>query len=128
MDGKTKFCSKDCFKKTFFSTFAHDFIVTMKNFKDYISGEDLTLVDFYAVWCGPCKTMHSILEEYKKLVSNTIHILKLDIDAPVNASKLREYKIGSVPTLMFFRRGEVLWRFSGVISAAELKEVSDKLA
>lgn len=98
----------------------------MKNFKDYISSDELTLVDFYAVWCGPCKTMHAILEEYKELVGNNVHVLKVDIDSPVNVSKISEYKIGAVPTLMFFRRGEILWRSSGVISAAELKEISDQ--
>lgn len=99
----------------------------MKDFKDYISGDELALVDFYAAWCGPCKTMHSILVEYKNLVGNAVHILKLDIDSPANAAKVHEYNVASVPTLIFFRRGEVLWRGSGVISAVELKKISDSL-
>jgi thioredoxin 1 len=99
----------------------------MKNFKDYISGDELVLVDFFAVWCGPCKVMHNILEEYKSLVGSNVRILKLDIDAKINASKVREYNVHSVPTLMFFRGGEILWRASGVTSVAELKKLSDKL-
>jgi thioredoxin 1 len=99
----------------------------MKNFKDFIAGDELVLVDFYAVWCGPCKTMHDILEEYKTMVKGTpVRILKLDIDSPANAAKIQEFRIGSVPTLMFFRGGEVLWRASGVTSAAKLKDLSDK--
>ncbi len=99
----------------------------MKNFKDYISSDDLVLVAFFANWSGSCTAMHPVLDEYKRLTSSRIPILKLDIDSPVHASKVQEYHIGAVPTLLFFRRGEVLWRFSGAISAAELKSVSDSL-
>lgn len=99
----------------------------MNNFKDYISGDELTLVDFYATWCGPCKAMHSILMEYKKMVGNKVKVLKLDIDSPANAAKAREYNVLSVPTLMFFRRGEMLWKGSGVTSVAQLNELTDKL-
>ena len=99
----------------------------MKSFKEFIAEDKLTLVDFYATWCGPCKVMHPILEEYKKQVGDDVRILKLDIDSAANAVLVREYHISSVPTLMFFRNGESKWRESGVISAAQLKEISDKL-
>lgn len=99
----------------------------MMDFKDYISGDELVLVDFYAAWCRPCKSMHAVLDEFKSLTSDKIRILKLDIDSPANAQKVQEYHVGSVPTLMFFRGGKVLWRSSGAISAAELKKLYDKL-
>jgi thioredoxin 1 len=99
----------------------------MKKFKDYISGDELTLVDFYANWCGPCRAMHPIIEEYKKLMRDKVNVLKLDIDSPTNAVKVREYRISAVPTLIFFRNGEVLWRGSGMTSLAELKIISDRL-
>jgi thioredoxin 1 len=99
----------------------------MKNFTEYISGDEVTLVDFYATWCGPCKAMHSELTEYKKIVGNGVRVLKLDVDSPVNAAKVNEYQIDSVPTLMFFHKGEVVWRGSGVTSAASLKHISDSL-
>jgi thioredoxin 1 len=99
----------------------------MKEFKDYISGDKLTLVDFYANWCGPCKVMRPILEEYKKLMGDNVSVLKLDIDSPANAVKAREFHVSSVPTLIFFRHGEILWRNSGVTSTAQLKEISDSL-
>jgi thioredoxin 1 len=98
----------------------------MKEFKDFIAGDELVLVDFYAVWCSPCKAMHDILEEYKTMVNGTVRVLKLDIDSPANAAKIQEFRVGSVPTLMFFRSGEMLWRASGVISAVKLKELSDR--
>ncbi len=100
----------------------------MDDFIKYISGDELTLVDFYAAWCGPCKTMHNILIEYKSLVGGAVRVLKLDVDSAANAAKVQEYGIGSVPTLIFFRRGEIVWRSSGVVSAAELKRISDGLS
>lgn len=99
----------------------------MKSFKEFIAEDQLTLVDFYATWCGPCKVMHPILEEYKKLVGDSVRVLKLDIDSPANVAIVKEYHVSSVPTLMFFRNGESKWRNSGVVSAAQLKEISDKL-
>ncbi len=99
----------------------------MKNFKDFIVEDKLTLVDFYATWCGPCKVMHPILEDYKKQMGDGVRILKVDIDSPANANLVKGYQISSVPTLMFFRNGESKWRNSGVISAMELKQISDKL-
>ncbi len=99
----------------------------MKSFKEFIAEEKLTLVDFYATWCGPCKAMHPILEDYKKQVGDGVRILKLDIDSPANAALVREYHISSVPTLMFVSGGESKWRGSGVVSALELKQISDKL-
>lgn len=99
----------------------------MDKFYDIISEDEITLVDFYAAWCGPCKTMQPILEEYKKQVGDKVRILKLDVDSPANASLSHKYRVSAVPTLIFFRKGEIKWRGSGVISALRLREISDKL-
>ncbi len=99
----------------------------MRNFKDYISEGELTLVGFHANWCNSCRTMYSNLEEYKKEVGNTVRVLKIDIDSPANKDKTHEYRIESLPVYMFFHHGEKLWQGSGVISPAELIELSDKL-
>ena len=85
----------------------------METFKDVISGGQLVLVDFFATWCQPCKMMHPILEQVKEVLGDRIRIIKVDVDKyGVTAS---EYGIQSVPTLMLFRHGEVLWRRSGVV-------------
>lgn len=91
----------------------------MENFNDIINGNQLTLVDFFATWCGPCKQMHPVLEQLKASEEENLRIIKLDVDK--NESLASAYRIQSVPTLMLFRNGELLWRQSGAMSLADLK-------
>lgn len=91
----------------------------MENFKDIINGNQLTLVDFFATWCGPCKQMHPVLEQLKASEGENLRIIKLDVDK--NEALASAYRIQSVPTLMLFRNGELLWRQSGTMSLADLK-------
>jgi len=99
----------------------------MKEFKDLISQDRLTMVDFYASWCAPCKAMHSVIDELENTFSGRIDIMKLDIDAPQNHDITRHYRISSVPTILFFRKGEIVWRGSGAVSAEYLKGVIERL-
>ena len=91
----------------------------MENFNDIINGNQLTLVDFFATWCGPCKQMHPVLEQLKASEGENLRIIKLDVDK--NEALASAYRIQSVPTLMLFRNGELLWRQSGAMSLAALK-------
>ena len=91
----------------------------MENYNTIINGEQLTLVDFYATWCGPCKMMHPVLTQLKDELGDSIRIIKIDVDK--NESLSMNYRIQSVPTLMLFRKGEVLWRQSGALSLNDLK-------
>ena len=95
----------------------------METFNDVINSGQLVLVDFFATWCQPCKMMHPILEQVKKVLGDRIRIIKVDVDKfGVTAS---QYGIQSVPTLMLFRQGEVLWRTSGVMQKSELLATID---
>lgn len=91
----------------------------MENFNDIINGNQLTLVDFFATWCGPCKQMHPVLEQLKASEGENLRIIKLDVDK--NEALASAYRIQSVPTLMLFKNGELLWRQSGAMSLANLK-------
>ena len=91
----------------------------MENFNDIINGNQLTLVDFFATWCGPCKQMHPVFEQLKASEGENLRIIKLDVDK--NEALASAYRIQSVPTLMLFRNGELLWRQSGAMSLADLK-------
>lgn len=96
----------------------------MESFNDAISTNQLVLVDFYATWCGPCKTMHPVLEELKKQLGDRIRILKIDVDKHQDTAM--QYQIRSVPTLMLFRNGQRLWQQSGALPLSELKSYIQK--
>ena len=85
----------------------------METFNDVINSGTLVLVDFYATWCQPCKMMHPILEQVKGELGDRIRIIKIDVDK--QSATANQYRIQSVPTMMLFRRGEVLWRTSGAM-------------
>lgn len=95
----------------------------METFNDVISGTRLVLVDFYATWCQPCRMMHPVLEQVKEVLGDRIRILKMDVDR--HTAVAGQYGIRSVPTLMLFRGGEVLWRQSGALSKTELLTAMD---
>lgn len=93
----------------------------MNKFQDIIAGDTPVLVDFFAEWCGPCKMMKPVLEELKKKMGNKIIILKINIDKNISLSS--EYRIQSVPTLVLWKQGEIIWRQSGALSLNELEQI-----
>ena len=95
----------------------------METFNDVINSDSLVLVDFYATWCQPCKMMHPVLEQVKGELGDRIRIIKIDVDK--QSATANQYRIQSVPTMMLFRRGEVLWRTSGAVQRAELLATID---
>ena len=80
-------------------------------------------LDCYTSWCGPCKMMHPILDELKERLGDKVRILKIDVDVPANRQSVYAYQIQSVPTLMLFKKGRMLWRQSGVVRVPRLEEI-----
>lgn len=87
-------------------------------FQELIAGDRPVLVDFFAEWCGPCKMMPPILDEFKGMVGDRAAVIKIDVDK--NPGAAQAFQVRGVPTLMIFKKGKAVWRRSGVMSAAQL--------
>ena len=91
---------------------------SMEQFNETIKS-GVTLVDFYATWCGPCRMQGQILERYEKLHSEEeVRLVKIDCDE--EEALAREYKVETIPTLLVFKNGELVERVSGVRREEEL--------
>lgn len=94
----------------------------MKNsFHSIINSETPVLVDFFATWCGPCKTLGPILTEVKKELGEKVKIVKIDVDK--NEPLSNTYQVKGVPTMILFKNGKQVWRQSGVVPKAEILSI-----
>ena len=93
-------------------------------FQEIIQSDKPVLVDFFAEWCGPCKTMAPILKTVKVDLGDAVTIIKVDVDKNTQAAGM--YAVQGVPTFILFKNGKVLWRQSGVIAKTVLVDVIKK--
>lgn len=93
--------------------------------KEVISADGLVMVDFWAVWCGPCQMVGPIVEELASEYEGKIKVLKLNTDD--NPEIASRYQIMSIPTLNFFKDGKVIDRIVGAAPKKQFKEKIDQI-
>ena len=101
--------------------------VNTENFKDYIKGEGIAVIDINAIWCGPCKVLSPIIDalaaEFTAEGAN-IKVGKMDADA--NRDTVVDLSVTSIPTILIYKNGELVDTHKGMISKAKLKEMIQK--
>jgi thioredoxin 1 len=96
------------------------------NFQSIIDSETPVLVDFFAEWCGPCKTQAPILKEVAGEMQDKVRVIKIDVDK--NPAIAARFQIQGVPTLAVFKKGQIIWRQSGVTPKQQLLQILRGLA
>ena len=98
-------------------------IVNETEFKDIVK-EGVTLVDFFATWCGPCKALAPVLEELSAQYPN-VNFIKVIVDESENLAS--EYGIMSIPTVLVFKNGELVKQNVGFMSPQAVNSLVDSV-
>src|SRR4051794_31950117 len=90
----------------------------MESFSQLIQSSQPVLVDFFATWCGPCKSMEPVIKDVAKTVAGKVRVVKVDIDKQQQIA--RQYNVSAVPTFIIFKNGNAIWRYPGMIDKSSL--------
>ena len=91
-----------------------------------VKTDSVTLLDFWAAWCGPCKVMHPIVEEIEKEFGGKIKVVKINVDEPSNQAMVEKYQIGAMPTYIIEKKDQVVNSFVGAQSKVVLVSALDQ--
>ena len=95
------------------------------NFDTIINDAKPVIIDFHALWCGPCKVQSPVLKELASELGDRVRVIKIDVDQ--NQELANRYQIRSVPTLMIFKSGDIKYKQSGVHTKQQLMNVLTNL-
>ena len=96
--------------------------ITLETFEETVSGNDIVFVDFWAEWCGPCKMFGPIFE---KMSEQNPEITFAKVDTEAEQEIAQQAQITSIPTLMAFREGILVFRQAGALNTKQLGELVD---
>ena len=94
-------------------------VITSTNFEEAIAAPGLIVIDFWAVWCGPCRILSPVVDELAGEFSGRATIAKCNVDDAEDVAV--RFGVRNIPTLVFIKDGEVVDRTVGVVPKAELK-------
>lgn len=93
-------------------------IINSSEFSALLQEDKLLVVDFYATWCGPCKKLSPTLDEVSEEFAGQVNIVKVDVDESEDLAL--NYGIRSVPTVLFFKNGQLVDKFVGALPKSEI--------
>ena len=94
--------------------------LTEANFDKVVNGSKVTLVDFWAVWCGPCRTMEPVIERLAAKLGGNVNFGKLNVDK--HSGIATKYEVQSIPTFMLFKNGRPVDAVIGTMQEAPLEQ------
>lgn len=86
--------------------------LNLKKFKELVKSDNLVLVDFHAVWCGPCKELDPILQNIAKKYTQKVKLIKIDVDQ--NKTLTQQLGISSIPLIHLYKDGKLIWKHNGL--------------
>ena len=95
-------------------------IATNTSFDELLVSEKLVIVDFWATWCGPCRMLSPLLDEVEEEMADKIEVVKVNVDDADEVAM--RYRIMSIPTLIFFKNGQMVDRSVGAMPKSALVE------
>lgn len=99
--------------------------ITNQNLEQVLSSSAVVVVDFWAVWCGPCRMLAPVVEQVANEVSGRAVVAKCNVDEAKEVAL--KYRIMSIPTLLFFKNGEVVNKTVGVVSKEDIITIINNL-
>lgn len=99
--------------------------ITSENFESLKNGEQPLVVDFWATWCGPCRMVGPIISELAEEYDGKIAVGKCDVEE--NEDLAMEFGIRNIPTILFFKGGQMVNKMVGAQSKEKFKEAFEKL-